>query len=44
MNFSPLRKFNKLPGLHINDLILPSEYYDIINDNPIESLSLRKFL
>ena len=33
MDFSPLRKFNKLPGLHINDLILPSEYYDVINDN-----------
>ena len=42
MDFSPLRKFNKLPGLHINDLILPSGYYGIINDNPIESLSLRK--
>lgn len=42
MDFSPLRKFNKLPGLHINDLILPSEYYGIINDSPIESLSLRK--
>ncbi|MFC2427981.1 MAG: hypothetical protein ACFNTA_03265 [Campylobacter sp.] len=42
MDFSPLRKFNKLSGLHINDLILPSEYYDIINDNSIENLSLRK--
>ena len=42
MDFSPLRKFNKLSSLHINDLILPSEYCDIINDNPIESLSLRR--
>lgn len=42
IDFSPLRKFVRLSNLHINDLIFSDKYYDIINNNPIESLSLRK--
>lgn len=42
IDFSPLRKFVRLSSLHINDLIFSDKYYDIINNNPIESLSLRK--
>ena len=42
IDFSPLRKFVRLSSLHVNDLIFPDKYYDIINNNPIESLSLRK--
>ncbi|WP_373795700.1 hypothetical protein [Neisseria dentiae] len=42
IDFGPLRKFNKISTLYINDLIFPNKYYDIINNNPIENLSLRK--
>ena len=42
IDFSPLRKFVILSSLHINDLMFSDKYYDIINNNPIESLSLRK--
>ena len=42
IDFSPLRKFDKISSLYVNDLIFPDKYYDIINNNPIENLSLRK--
>jgi len=44
IDFSPLRKFDKISSLYVNDLVFPDKYYDIINNNPIENLSLRKVI
>lgn len=42
MDFSVLRKFRKLLNLSINGTILNEKYYDIINQNNLNRLSLRK--
>lgn len=42
MDFSVLRQFKQLSDLSINGVILPEKYYDIINQNKLKRLVLRK--